>query len=393
MASRSAEAFMRLALEEARRMRGRTSPNPTVGAVLVKGGRVIARGHHRKAGQPHAEVAAIRRAGDAARGADLYTTLEPCDHYGRTPPCTLAILEAGVRQVICASSDPNPLVNGKGIARLRRAGIPVRTGVLRAEADQLNQPFFKYVRTGLPWVTLKSAISLDGKIATATGDSRWITGQRARAWAHRLRDQVDAIVVGANTVRLDNPRLTTRLPRGGGHNPVRVVVDSRLRLSAQRAVFAKTSRAPTIVATLQNPSGLGARRLRRRGVEVLQVQARGGRIDLEDLLHQLGGRGMLHLLVEGGAQLHAGFLRQGLADELVLFIAPSLIGGDGLSWMGGLGVRRIKQAIKVRDLAVERVGEDLLVRARVLRGRARSGEFRYKPSTDVHRTGTRHRTD
>lgn len=393
MASRSAEAFMRLALEEARRALGRTSPNPTVGAVLVKGGRVIARGHHRKAGQPHAEVVAIRRAGAAARGADLYTTLEPCDHYGRTPPCTLAILEAGVRQVICASFDPNPLVNGKGIARLRRAGIPVRTGVLRAEADRLNQPFFKYVRTGLPWVTLKSAITLDGKIATATGDSRWISGERARAWAHRLRDQVDAIVVGANTVLLDNPRLTTRLPRGGGHNPVRVVVDSRLRLSAQRAVFAKTSRAPTIVATLQNPSGLRARRLRRRGVEVLRVRERGGRIDLEDLLHQLGGRGMLHLLVEGGAQLHAGFLRQGLADELVLFIAPSLIGGDGPSWVGSLGVRRIKQAIKVRDLAVESVGEDLLVRARVVRGRARPGEFRYKPSTDVHRTGTRHRPD
>ncbi len=393
MASRSAEAFMRLAVEEARRALGRTSPNPTVGAVLVKGGRVIARGHHRKAGQPHAEVVAIRRAGAAARGADLYTTLEPCDHYGRTPPCTLAILEAGVRQVICASSDPNPLVNGKGIARLRRAGIPVKTGVLQAEADRLNQPFFKYVRTGLPWVTLKSAITLDGKIATATGDSRWISGQRARAWAHRLRDQVDAIVVGANTVRLDNPRLTTRLPRGGGHNPVRVVVDSRLRLSAERAVFAKTSGAPTIVATLQDPSGLRARRLRRRGVEVLRVQGRGGRVDLADLLHQLGGRGMLHLLVEGGAQLHAGFLRQGLADELVLFIAPSLIGGDGLSWVGSLGVRRMKQAIKVRDLAVERVGEDLLVRARVLRSRARSGEFRYKPSTDVHRTGTRHRPD
>lgn len=393
MTSGSAEAFMRIALEEARRALGRTSPNPTVGAVLVKGGRVIARGHHRKAGEPHAEVVAIRRAGVAARGADLYTTLEPCDHYGRTPPCTLAILEAGVRHVICASSDPNPLVNGKGIARLRRAGIPVRTGVLEAEADRLNQPFFKYVRTGLPWVTLKAAITLDGKIATATGDSRWISGPRARSWAHRLRDQVDAIVVGANTVRLDNPRLTTRLPRGGGHDPVRVVVDSRLRLSPQRAVFAKTSGAPTIVATLQNPSSLRARRLRRRGVEVLQVHGRGGRVDLEDLLHQLGGRGLLHLLVEGGAQLHAGLLRQGLADELLLFIAPALIGGDGLSWVGSVGVRRIKQAIKVRDLAVERVGEDLVLRARVPRGRARSGKFRYKPSTDVHRIGTRHRPD
>src|SRR5262249_35563823 len=180
MSTRAAEAFMRLALEEAGRALGRTSPNPTVGAVLVKNGRVIAKAHHQKAGMPHAEALAIRRAGSRARGADLYTTLEPCDHYGRTPPCTLAIIEAGVRRVISASSDPNPLVNGKGIARLRRAGISVQTGVLQQEADRLNHPYFKHVRTGFPWVPLKAAISLDGKIASAGGESRWISGERSR---------------------------------------------------------------------------------------------------------------------------------------------------------------------------------------------------------------------
>jgi len=388
MASRSAAAFMRLALEEARRSLGRTSPNPTVGAVVVKNGRVIARGHHRKAGMPHAEVVAIRRAGRRARGADLYTTLEPCDHYGRTPPCTLAIVEAGVRRVICASFDPNPLVNGKGIARLRRAGISVKTGILQEEADRLNQPFFKHVRTGMPWVTLKAAITLDGKIATATGDSRWISGERSRALAHRLRDQVDAILVGANTVLRDDPRLTTRLPRGRGHSPVRVVVDSALRLPARRALFTDTSLASTIVATLQSPLSRRAKRLLRSGVEVWQVKGKGGRVDLADLLRQLGARGLLHVLVEGGAQLHACFLHQGLADELVLFIAPKLIGGDGLSWVGSLGVRRMREALQLADLSVARVGEDLLVSSRVLRGRATAGKFRYKRSSHVHRAGT-----
>src|SRR5687768_5497942 len=200
-----AEFFMRIALEEARKGLGRTSPNPVVGAILVKSGRIIARGHHRKAGTAHAEAVALAAAGARARGADLYTTLEPCDHYGRTPPCSKTILEAGVRRVFCASADPNPVVNGKGIDRLRKAGVEVRTGILQAEADALNRPFFKTVMTGLPYVTLKAAVTLDGKLATATGDSRWVTGEEARLAVHRLRNQADAILVGANTVRKDDP--------------------------------------------------------------------------------------------------------------------------------------------------------------------------------------------
>jgi len=257
--------------------------------------------------------------------------------------------------------------------------------VLQQEADRLNQPFFKHVRTGMPWVTLKAAISLDGKIAAASGESRWISGERSRALAHHLRDRVDAILVGANTVQRDNPRLTARLPRGEGSNPARVVVDSSLRLPLNRALFTGPSRARTIVATLQSPSSQRAKRLLRRGVEVLQVKGQGGRVDLRMLLRQMGARGLLHVLVEGGAQLHASILCHGLADELVLFIAPKLIGGDGLSWLGSLGVRRMRDALTLKDLRVARVGEDLLVSAHVLRGRATAGKFRYKRSSDVHR--------
>jgi diaminohydroxyphosphoribosylaminopyrimidine deaminase/5-amino-6-(5-phosphoribosylamino)uracil reductase len=353
---------MRFALREAKKGVGRTSPNPAVGAVLVKSGRIIARGHHLKAGAPHAEVVAIERAGTRARGADLYTTLEPCDHYGRTPPCTLAILEAGVGRVICASIDPNPVVNGRGIARLRRAGVPVLAGILRAETDRLNRPFFKHVKTGLPWVTLKAAISLDGKIATSSGDSRWVSGKEARACVHQLRDQVDAVVVGANTARIDNPQLTTRLQQKGGRNAVRVVLDSRLRLPPRLKMLNSPRAARTIVATVQRSNAPGARRLNRQGVEVWQVAGRGGRVDLFDLLYRLGEEGFVHVLVEGGAEVFQSFLSQRLADELVLFIAPKLVGSRGLSWTGPPDIERMSDAVLLDEVEIRPAGKDVLVR-------------------------------
>jgi diaminohydroxyphosphoribosylaminopyrimidine deaminase/5-amino-6-(5-phosphoribosylamino)uracil reductase len=358
-----AEFFMRIALEEAAKGLGRTSPNPVVGAVLVKGGRIIARGYHKKAGTAHAEVVALEAAGAKAKGADLYTTLEPCDHYGRTPPCSLAILEAGVRRVISASADPNPKVSGKGVARLRRAGVQVLTGVLADEADTLNRPFFKVMRTGLPWVTLKAAVTLDGKLATATGDSRWVTGEQARAWVHRLRDAVDVILVGANTVRKDDPKLTTRLPGGGGKDPLRIVVDSHLRLSPGYTVFTQRSPARTVVATLEDPEGRKARRFLAQGVEVWQVRQKNGRVDLKALLRRIAKAGLNHVLVEGGAELYGSFLREHLADALALFLAPKLIGAPGLSWAGDLGVKEMAQAVAVRDLTFERHGEDVLLQA------------------------------
>jgi diaminohydroxyphosphoribosylaminopyrimidine deaminase/5-amino-6-(5-phosphoribosylamino)uracil reductase len=347
---------MRLALREARRGLGRTSPNPAVGAVLVSGGRVVGRGHHARAGAPHAEVAAIRDAGPRARGADLYTTLEPCDHFGRTPPCSLAILEAGVRRVICGSSDPNPRVKGRGVRRLRRAGVEVETGALRDACDALNEGWFRFITTGRPHVTLKVASTLDGRIATARGDSRWVTGTEARAFVHRLRDGVDAVLVGAGTARVDDPRLTARLPGGGGRDPVRIVLDSCLSLPRTLRLFRSRSPAPTIVAHAEGTPPARPP----RGVEYLRCRARRGRVDLRDLLGKLGRRGVATLLVEGGAEVDRAFLEAGLVDELLLLLAPKIAGG-GLSWLPGEGVARMADAPRLRGVRVRRLGEDVLV--------------------------------
>jgi diaminohydroxyphosphoribosylaminopyrimidine deaminase / 5-amino-6-(5-phosphoribosylamino)uracil reductase len=353
-----AEFFMRLALRQAEKGLGRTSPNPAVGAVLVKKGRVIARGYHARAGAPHAEVAAIRAAGARGRGADLYTTLEPCDHFGKTPPCSRAIIEAGVNRVYVGSRDPNPLVNGRGIARLRRAGIQVHSGILREKCDALNAAWFHYITTGRPQVTLKAAVTLDGKIATRTGDSRWVTGIEARREVHRLRNRVDAVLVGAGTARTDDPQLTTRLSRGG-RDPVRVVLDSRLRLPRGLEIFGHRSGAPTIVAYVHGkPRSMGA------GVEFLRCRARGGQVDLPDLLDKLARRGVTSLLVEGGAEVHQAFLEAGLADRVLLFLAPKIVGGQGISWVAGPGACRMAEALQLEEVQVSRVGRDILVTGR-----------------------------
>lgn len=352
------EAFMRLALAEAQRGVGRTSPNPAVGAVVVKRGEVVGSGWHRRAGEPHAEVLALRAAGRRARGADIYTTLEPCNHHGRTPPCSDAILAAGIRRVLCGSADPNPLVNGKGVAKLRRAGVTVIEGLLRAEADALNRPFFKYVRTQLPWVTLKAAVSLDGQMAAVDGSARWVTGPLAREQGHRLRDSHDAVLVGAGTVEADDPRLTVRLGRGEGRNPVRVVLDTHLQLAPSRRVFRTRGVARTIVAaTHASPAAI--RRFVSSGVEVWEVPARAGKVDLERLLQMLAADGLRSVLVEGGPRVHGAFLEAGLADALHLFIAPKLLGAAGHTWTGGLQIPGIAAAHGCRIDKVEPLGDDL----------------------------------
>ncbi len=358
-----AEFFMRKALEEAAKGVGRTHPNPAVGAILVKNGRIIARGHHKKAGTAHAEVVALEQAGTRARGADLYTTLEPCDHWGKTPPCTQAILDAGIRRVVSGSSDPNPLVNGRGVDRLRKAGVEVLTGVLKDDADALNRPFFRFIQTGMPWVTLKAAVTLDGKLATGTGDSKWVTGEEARREVHRLRNRVDAILVGSNTVLKDDPQLTTRLPEGEGRDPVRIVVDSHLRLPLTRKVFNLRSSARTIVATVEPLSHPRARKLEAKGVEVWSIKARQGRVDLKSLLRQMARSGLLSVLVEGGAQIFGTLLKERLADELLLFMAPKVVGSGGLSWVGDLGVSSMARALQVESLEIERHGRDLLLKS------------------------------
>jgi len=355
-----AEFFMRLAIREAEKGLGRTSPNPAVGALLVKGGGVLARGHHARAGAPHAEVMALARAGTRARGADLYTTLEPCDHWGKTPPCSLAILQAGVRRVFVGSRDPNPVVDGRGIARLRKGGARVRHDVLRAECDRLNRAWFRFITTGRPFVTLKVATTLDGRIATRSGDSRWVTGPEARAEVHRLRDRVDAVLVGAGTARADDPLLTARVP--GGRDPLRVVLDTRLRLPRTLRLFRQRSPAPTLVA-----HGLARLPKLPRRVEPVRCRLRRGRIDLADLLAKLGERGVTHLLVEGGAEVASAFLEAGLVDELACFVAPRVLGG-GLSWVRGSGPPRMADAIRLDELEITRLGDDVLVQGRVRRG-------------------------
>ena len=367
------------ALAEAERGRGRTHPNPIVGALVVSRGKVIARGHHEKAGGPHAEVVALQNAGERARGADLYVTLEPCDHHGLTPPCTDAILAAGVRRVVIGSVDPNPLVHGRGIRRLRGAGLQVEVGVLRESCDFANEMWFKFITRKLPWVMLKAAVTLDGKLATRSGDSRWVSGRESRMLVHVLRDEMDAVLVGVGTALSDNPRLTSRLPRlptGGGsrsrgmppRDPVRVVVDSTARLPPSARMLRQRSSAPTLIACTLRAPAARLKALERAGAEIVRCRSdRSGRVDLKDLLRRLAGRALTSVMVEGGARIHGSFLSTRLWDELYLFVAPKVAGEGALSWAGLEGPARMDEAPAARILDSSRLGDDLLVTARPLR--------------------------
>jgi diaminohydroxyphosphoribosylaminopyrimidine deaminase/5-amino-6-(5-phosphoribosylamino)uracil reductase len=355
---------MRSALELAKGGIGWVSPNPLVGCVLAKDGEVVGRGYHQRFGGPHAEVHALREAGDRARGAVLYVTLEPCCHTGKTPPCVDAILRAQVGRLVVAMRDPNPRVDGGGLSRLRSAGIEVTVGVCEAEARRLNEAFVKYITTRRPFVTSKSAITLDGKIATRSGASRWITGEAARATGHQLRHASDAILVGIGTVLQDDPQLTTRLPGQRGANPLRIVVDSTLRLPPEARVADVAQDRRSLVATTEQAAGTTARALRERGVEVVGLPACGdGRVNLDALCKVLGERGVASVLVEGGAVLTAALLRQRLIDKMVFFVAPKIIGGDGVSVFGPCGVDTMEQALSLRNLASRPVGDDVMLEA------------------------------
>jgi diaminohydroxyphosphoribosylaminopyrimidine deaminase/5-amino-6-(5-phosphoribosylamino)uracil reductase len=358
--------YMQQALELAEKGTGLVSPNPLVGCVIVKDGVVVGRGYHQRFGGPHAEVYALQEAGVRARGAVLYVTLEPCCHTGKTPPCVEAVLQAEVARVVIALRDPNPLVAGGGLARLEGTGVAVTVGVCEAEARQLNEAFIKHITTRRPFVTLKSAITLDGKIATRSGASRWITGELAREAGHRLRHAADAIIVGIGTVLQDDPQLTTRLPDRPGVNPLRVIVDSTLRLPLQARVTEVTADCRTLVATTQHAAAARLEALRARGVEIVSLPAYDdGRVDLEALLRHLGERGIASLLVEGGAVLSAALLRHRLIDKVVFFVAPKIIGGDGVSAVGVCGVETMDQVISLQEMTGRRVGNDFLLEAYV----------------------------
>jgi diaminohydroxyphosphoribosylaminopyrimidine deaminase/5-amino-6-(5-phosphoribosylamino)uracil reductase len=350
------------ALDLAAKGKGWTSPNPCVGALVVEAGRVLGRGYHHRAGGAHAEVIALQRAGPQARGATLYVTLEPCSHFGRTPPCVDRVLDSGVSRVVVAMADPNPQVRSRGLRKLRRAGIQVVAGVCRESAQRLNEDFAKFITTGRPFVTLKLALSLDGKIATRTGDSKWITGPFARARAHQLRHEHDAIMVGHGTVAEDDPRLTTRLPgnRRGKH-PARVVVDTRAETPVAAQALASADALRFLVCGSAAPASRVSR-LQRAGVQVLPVATSANGLDLNEALTQLAQHGLTSVLIEGGSRLAASALEAGIVDKVALFYAPKIIGGtESLSAIGGEGVTQVAEALQLRDATVERLGDDFLV--------------------------------
>ncbi|NIM03627.1 bifunctional diaminohydroxyphosphoribosylaminopyrimidine deaminase/5-amino-6-(5-phosphoribosylamino)uracil reductase RibD [bacterium] len=351
---------MHKAIALAREGSFRVSPNPKVGCVLVKKGKVISRGRHEHFGGAHAEINALWEAGVRARGSTMFINLEPCGHYGKTPPCTEAILKAGVKKVVVGMVDPNPLVKGKGLRELRAKGIKIKLGVLREECAKLNEPYIKYITRGIPFVILKSAMSLDGKIATQKGDSKWITSEASRKYAKALRSQVDGVLVGIDTVIKDNPGL---LASSSQKRPIRIIMDSHLRIPLDARVL--NSRAPTIVATGKGVDRKKIERLQARGIEVLQIprwkkHPRRG-LDLKFLMRELAKRGVTSILIEGGGRVNASALEMGLVDKVLFFIAPKIVGGeDAITAVEGEGIDRIGQAIRLKDTKVRRFGEDIL---------------------------------
>jgi diaminohydroxyphosphoribosylaminopyrimidine deaminase/5-amino-6-(5-phosphoribosylamino)uracil reductase len=351
------EKLMRSAFRLAEKGLGYTSPNPPVGAFIFKNGHIIARGYHRRAGLPHAEIEALRKAGGEAVGATLITTLEPCSHHGKTPPCADAIISAGIKTVVGAITDKNPLVSGKGYRRLRAAGIEVVDGVLKERAVTFYEPYIKFITTGLPYVTLKYAQSLDGRIATRTGHSRWISSPKSLKLSHKLRAISDGIIIGSRTLASDDSKLTTRLVKGS--NPIRIILSNSGRISGDRNVF-KDGEAPTYVATSRGSHLKGM-----SGVERILVRKHRKGLNLKDLLVKLGRMGIVTLLVEGGSGVLTSFLRQKLVDRIIVCVAPILI-GDGIPAFGGLGVEMVDESVGLEDVEWKRSGPDMIVSARPL---------------------------
>jgi diaminohydroxyphosphoribosylaminopyrimidine deaminase/5-amino-6-(5-phosphoribosylamino)uracil reductase len=353
--------MMRAALGLARRGLGNVWPNPAVGCVIVRDWHVVGRGWTQPGGRPHAETEALGRTGAWAGGATAYVSLEPCCHWGRTPPCADALIAAGVSRVVAAVEDPNPRVAGSGLTRLRTAGLSVEAGLCKAEAAELNAGFFQRVRTGRPLVTLKLAASLDGRIATASGESRWITGEAARGRAHLLRAEHDAVLVGTGTALADDPQLTCRLPGLAPRSPVRIVIDRQLRLPSAAHLIAEARQVPSWVVTSTAADAGRQSALRDAGVEVIAAPVNAnGQIDLTASLELLGGRGLTRLLVEGGGRLAAALLRAGLVDRLVWINAPMLIGADGLPAVADLGLAKLPDAPRLEHVATEILGGDVL---------------------------------
>ncbi len=353
---------MKMALDLAVKGIGYTSPNPMVGAVVVKDGRLVGSGYHEMVGGPHAEVNAIDAAGEHAKGATLYVTLEPCNHTGRTPPCTEKILQAGIKRVVVAMHDPNTEVVGGGAKFLEQQGIRITTGVCQQQARKLNEAFIKFIHTRRPFVIVKCASTLDGRIAARGGDAKWVTGDKARQFVHRLRHEVDGILIGINTVRKDDPSLTTRLPDNDGKDPVRIILDTHLTISPQAKVFRQTSDAETIVVAGKDLEPDKIATLEKVGGRVLSTDLKDGLIDMNGLMDKLGANGLTSILIEGGSRVLSSAFNSGIVDKIYFFYAPKILGGDdGIPICSGPGPDLISESIQVKAINVRRFGDDVMI--------------------------------
>lgn len=359
------DIYMQQALNLAAQGWGCTNPNPLVGAVIVRDNQVIAEGYHAQLGEEHAERAALNQARlnhQDVRGSTLYVTLEPCSHFGRTPPCTDAIIESGIREVVIAMEDPNPLVSGKGIQQLQASGILTRTGVLEQAAKKLNEIFITYITRHKPFVILKAAMTLDGKIATAAGDSRWISCEESRQYVHHIRDRVSSIMVGSHTVLIDNPLLTTRLAGKQGKDAIRIVVDSEGKISIESHVFNKDSGAGMILATTTRIPSDRETQFIKSGAVILKLDGPDGKVDLKALMKELAEREIDSILLEGGGNLNAAALQAGIVDKILLFVAPKIIGGEkAITPVEGVGIAQIQDAIQLTQMACSMSGDDILI--------------------------------
>lgn len=367
MNTKSDEYFMSLALKEAKKGMGRTSPNPCVGAVIVKDGHVIATGYHKKAGTPHAEIHALNGAGPRAQNSSIYVTLEPCNHTGRTPPCSHALVFAGIKKVVIGMVDPNPLVNGSGADYLRDNGIEVTSGILEDKCRELNRPFIKMITSSLPWVIMKAGLSLDGRLNYQRGSGGVITGPESFRKVHRMRDEVDAILVGIGTVQADNPSLTTRLPSKKGKDPVRLILDSHLSIDEQAQVLDLKSSSPTWIFCLRSVDQAKVKKLSDRGVVVHFVDSGETGLNLRDILKIVAKNGLTTVLVEGGATLHGALLNEKLIDRANLFYAPVFAGDQGLPLVKGVSVDGGKKsAVSLAGITTKRYGDDFMISGNVI---------------------------
>lgn len=361
---------MTRALELAKKGVGYTNPNPLVGAVIVKDGKIIGEGYHQVYGSHHAEINAINSAIEDIKGATMYVTLEPCSHYGKTPPCAEAIVKSGIKKVVVGLKDPNPLVAGKGIKILQDNGIDVVVGVLEDEGRRLNEIFLKYITTNKPFCIMKTAMTLDGKIATKTGDSKWITEKLSREYVHKIRHRVSGIMVGIGTVLVDDPALTTRLDCSKGNkDPIRIIVDSSGRIPLEAKVLNLKSSAKTIIATTEKINTDKVRALEEKGAEVIITPIRNNGVDLSFLMNILGDKKIDSILLEGGSRINYSALEAGIVDKVNAFIAPKIIGGDTAKTpVGGEGKKYMKEAISLRDIEIHRFGNDIMIEGYVMKG-------------------------